>query len=110
VEDQELRITPAHGSEEHPGTVFGVEIPRFRWVALALLAGLAVLVALAPHTGLLDAAPWAVAPVALIVAFLRFQQGKPPGYALDWLDQLLTGGHARPPLSPPASDDDDSAS
>ena len=111
MEDQDLRLTPTHGSQEHHGTVFGIELPFFRWVALALLAGLALLIALSSQTGLLDAAPWAAAPVALVILYLRFfQQGKPPGYALDLLEQTLTGGHAQPPIHPPPSDDEHSAS
>mgnify|MGYP000864647171 CR=1 FL=1 len=99
MQDQELRVTPTHGSEEYPGTVFGIETTRFGWVGLALLAGLAWLGALSSQMSLLDAAPYAAAPVGIVVVYLRFfQQGRPPGFALDLLDQLLTGGHARPPI------------
>jgi hypothetical protein len=96
----QLRITPTHGSEEHPGTVWGIETPHFKWVAWAVLAGLALLAAVSPRLGLLQAAPWAAAPVGIAFLYLRlFQQGKPAGYTLDLLDQLLTGGHAQPPAA-----------
>lgn len=99
MQDQELRVTPTHGSEEHPGTVFGIETPQFKWLVLALVAGLALLGALSSQMTLLDAAPYAAAPVGIVVVYLRFfQQGKPAGFTFDLIDQLLTGGHARPPI------------
>lgn len=103
----QLRITPTHAAEEHPGTVWGIETPHFKWVGGAVLAGLALLAALSPRLGLLQAAPWAAAPVGIAFLYLRlFQQGKPAGYTLDLLDQLLTSGHAQPPLTqtPPRDD------
>jgi hypothetical protein len=109
MDDQALRFTPTHGSEEHPGTVLGVDIQLFWWVGLALLAGLAVLLALSPQTGFFAAAPWAAAPVTLVLLFLRSQRGKPPGHVLDLIDQVFTGGDAWPPLTPLASDHDDFA-
>jgi len=108
--DQDLRLTSTHGSEEHSGTALGVEVRQFWWLALGVLAGLALLVGLSARFGFVSAAPWAAAPVAVVLFFLRSQRGKTPGHALDLMDQLLTGGHARPPMPSTSPEHDDTAS
>lgn len=57
MDDQDLRLTPTHGSEEHGGAALGVEVRQFWWLALGVLAGLALLVGLSVRIGFVSAAP-----------------------------------------------------
>jgi hypothetical protein len=104
MNDQELRITSAHAGGEFKGAVWGIDVALFPWVALGLLAGLGLFVGLFYGAGwdFPEALQWAVLPVALIILYLRLaHQGKPPGFTLELLDQLVTGGHASPPPQSP---------
>ncbi|MCP5523234.1 MAG: TraC family protein [Verrucomicrobiales bacterium] len=96
MEDQQPRITTTHSAEEHGGTAVGVPAAQFKWVALALIAGVAVVLALTPRLGLLRAAPFGLVPVALVVLALGIFRGHSAGRLLDWIDQLFTRGNARP--------------
>ena len=104
MNDQELRVTQAHASGSFTGAVWGIDIALFPWVALALLASLGLFV------GLFYGAEWdfttalelAVVPTALVILYLRLAHvGKPPGFTLELIDQLLAGGHAQPPQQSP---------
>jgi hypothetical protein len=100
MSDQNLRITRTHGAEEFEGSFAGIEFIHFRWMALALLAGLGIFAGLFYGSGLgfMAAAQWAVIPVLAGFIYLRVaHQGKPPGYLADLIDSLITRGHARPP-------------
>ena len=100
MNDSELRLTPTHAAEEFQGTVLGIQTTLFVWVALALLAAIALFAWLFYGQGrdFFAAAQWAALPVLIVVAYLRFcHQGRPPGYTLDLLNSLITGGHAVPP-------------
>ena len=105
MQESQPRLTPTHGAEEFSGTVLGIQTHLFAWVGLALLAALAVFAGLFYGAGrdFLDAASWAALPLVVVIAYLRFgHQGRPPGYLLDLVDTLLTGGHAQPPPHSPA--------
>lgn len=104
MNDQELRVTPTNPGDEYQGAVAGVDVPLFAWVGLALLAGFGVFAWLfyRLELGFIDAVQWAALLPVAAVAYLRlFHQGKPPGYARDLLDSLLTGGEAKPPRRHP---------
>ncbi len=100
MQEQELRVTRTHSADEFEGSLFGVEMIHFKWMALTLLTGLAIFAGLfyACGCGFMQAAMWSALPVAVCFIYLRFfHQGKPPDYIADLFDSLLTGGNARPP-------------
>lgn len=104
MNDQELRLTPAHAAEEFQGAVLGITTTLFAWVALALVAGIALFVWLFEHRRLtfFEAFLYAALPLIGVLFFLlAFHVNKPPGYASDLIDSLLIGGHAVPPHQPP---------
>jgi hypothetical protein len=104
MNEPELRITQAHSSDEHSGTLFGLQIALFPWVSLALFAGLAAFVGLfyGAELEFPDALKCAVVPPALVVLYLRLaHQGRPPGFTAELVEQLFTGGHLSPPRQSP---------
>ena len=104
MNDQELRITQAHAADEFEGAVWGLSLALFPWVTLALLASLGLFVGLfyGAEWDSLEALQWALAPSALVILYLRFaHQGKPPGFTLELLNEILTRGHAQPPRQSP---------
>lgn len=97
--DSPLRVADTNSAEEFSGRVLGIQVPLFRWVVGALVAGLLLFTWLESSTNfdtttalLLSLAP-AVGCAAFIVFFF---QGRPPGYALDLALSLITGGDASP--------------
>ena len=104
MNDQELRITQAHASGDYQGAVWGIDLALFPMVALALLASLGLFVGLFYGAAweFSAALQWALLPAGLVILYLRLaHQGKPPGFTLELLDQLLTSGHAQPPQQSP---------
>lgn len=100
MQDQNLRVTRTHSADEFEGSLFGIDVIHFKWIALTLLVGLAIFAGLfyGRGFGFLEAGKWALLPLAACFLYLRFgHQGKPPGHIADLLDSLLTQGHARPP-------------
>ena len=100
MQDVELRLTPTHAADEFQGAVLGIQTTLFVWVALSLLASVALFAWLyyAHECDFFDAAQWAVIPSIVMFAYLRFaHQGRPPGFTLDLLDSVFTGGHAKLP-------------
>lgn len=100
MNDEDLRLTPSHAADEFQGSFLGIETALFHWVGLALLAGLGLFVGLFYGISIdfFEALRWAVLPPGIVVAYLRLgHQEKPPGYAFDLLDTLLTSGHSKPP-------------
>jgi len=103
MNDQNLRLTRTHSADGFQGSLFGVNIEHFKWVALALLAGLSLFAGLfyGLNFGFVDAGKWSVVPAIVCVAYLRLgHQNRPPGFFVDLLDTLITGGHALPPRQP----------
>ena len=42
MQDQNLRVTRTHSADEFEGSLFGIDVIHFKWIALTLLAGLAI--------------------------------------------------------------------
>ena len=100
---QNLRVTRTHSAEEYEGSLLGIEVAHFKWIALLLLVGMATFAGLYYGLGFdfMVAAQWAVIPSIAGFVYLRVGiQGRPPGYLKDLLDSLLTQGHAQPPRNP----------
>ncbi|MCC6235528.1 MAG: TraC family protein, partial [Verrucomicrobiales bacterium] len=101
MNEDRLHVSSTHGAEETEGTLLGVSTTSFGWVVLAMAAGLAVFVVLAPRSSLRAAVSMAVLPPVLAFVVLRvLQRDRPPGHGPRWMDSRLTGGHARPPRTP----------
>ena len=97
--DQPLRVTDTNTAVDFLGSFCGIALPLFRFVIAALVAGFLGFLALQSNaevstsTALLMAfTPALVCAVVLAVFF----QGKPPSYASDLFESLLTHGHASP--------------
>lgn len=104
MKDQTLRITPAHAAGEHQGSILGLDLKLAPWAILAFTGSLALFAGLLYNTDLPFTRAFTLAsmPTVLVVFYLRLaHQGKPPALTLQWLEQLLTGGHAVPPRSSP---------
>lgn len=104
MNDHDRHLTPVHAADEFQGSVFGIETHLFAWVAMGLLASLGLFLGLfyGAESDFLNAAGWAVLPTVAVILYLRLvHQGKPPGFTLELLDSLLTGGHVRPPRQHP---------
>src|SRR5688572_13314422 len=95
--DQPLRVADTNSAEEFSGSVLGIQVPLFRWVIGALVAGLALFVWLESNTNLstTNTLLLALAPAVLCGLFVAFfVQGKPTGYARDLFESLTTHGDA----------------
>lgn len=97
--DQPLRVTDTNTAVDFSGSFCGIALPLIRFVIVALVGGflgflvLQSLVEISTRSALLIAfTPALVCAVVLVVFF----QGKPPSYASDLFDSLLTHGHATP--------------
>ena len=99
-----LRRSTTHASDNCQGSVLGIEVPMFLWLALALLAGVGLFVWLyfAREAEFFTALSWAALPPGAAVIYLRvFHQGRAPGHFFDWLETRLGHGHATPPTHEP---------
>ena len=97
LSDEPLRQTPTHAAGETDGRAFGLELPRLKWVLLALLGGLLPGWACSEAFGLLWGAAVMFGPAVLVgvIQFTLFQ-GLPPGWLRDWFETRVTGAHLSP--------------
>lgn len=103
-QERSLRITPAHAAGEHQGSILGLDVALFPWVALGLLASLSLFAALLYNTDVAFARALSIGslPAVVVYIYLRLaHQGRPPGLVFQWIEQCLTSGHAVPPRHPP---------
>jgi hypothetical protein len=89
MQDQPLHVTRTHSADEFEGSLFGIDVIHFKWIALTLLVGLAIFAGLfyGRGCGFVEAGQWALLPLVASFLYLRLgHQGKPPGYIADLLD------------------------
>lgn len=101
--DSPLRSTPTHAAQEFPGSLLGIETPRFLWVSAALLLGFALFAWLhyALEVPLITAASISLAPALVVAGFiLVFLQNRPPGFARDLIESWINRGHHSPTQAP----------
>lgn len=104
MNDSQLRITSTHAADNFGGTLFGIQIPIFKWVALSLLAAFGIFAGLSSlGCDFMTTAGLALSPVAATWGYLKFgYQNRPPGYLRDLIETLLNKGHACPPRQEPS--------
>ena len=94
-----LRFTETNSGEDSGGSIWGMEGSSFfaLLIGASLSVGVMLMLLASYEVSFTTSAGMAAVPLALTLVYVfGFKNGKPPGYALDVLEQAVVGRHWAP--------------